>query len=77
MNGRGPTREVVDRVGVMVEDQLKELDREVLASGDIRWRNRVQFTRLRMIEERLLVKDSPRGTWEISDAGRKRVKDAA
>lgn len=73
MGGRGPTREVVDRVGELVEDRLKDLDREILESGDIRWRNRVQFTRLKMIADGLLAKGSPRGTWEITDRGAKRA----
>lgn len=73
MGGRGPTSEVVDRVGVIIGDRLTDLDQEVLASGDVRWRNRVQFTRLKLIEEGLMAKDSPRGTWEITDDGRARV----
>jgi hypothetical protein len=73
MNRRAPTREVVDRVGEMISDRLTDLDKEVLASGDIRWRNRVQFTRLKMVEDGLLAKNSPRGTWEITDAGVKRA----
>lgn len=75
MGGRGPTSEIVEKVGAVVEDKLKELDKEVLASGEIRWRNRVQFTRLRMIEEGWLAKDSPRGTWEITAAGSRRFED--
>ena len=77
IGGRGPTREVVDRVGEMVKEDLKDLDKEVLESGDIRWRNRVQFTRLKMIKDGDLVKDSPRGTWEITEAGRSRAGSAS
>lgn len=72
--GRAPTREVVQAVGEIVRDRLTDLDKAALASGDIRWENRVQFTRLRMIEHGLLQKDSPRGTWEISDKGRQILK---
>jgi hypothetical protein len=73
--GRAPTREVVERVGELVADKLTELDKENLSSGDVRWENRVQFTRLRMIEEGLLKKGSPRGTWEIGPAGEDLVKN--
>lgn len=72
--GRAPTREVVEAVGEILKDRLTELDKAPLTSGDIRWENRVQFTRLRMIEQGLLSKDSPRGTWEISDKGRQALK---
>ena len=69
--GRMPTREVVERVGDFVADKLTPLDKAQLASGNVRWQNRVQFTRLRMVERALLKKDSPRGTWEISEEGRR------
>lgn len=72
--GRAPTSEVVEAVGEILKDRLTELDKAPLASGNIRWENRVQFTRLRMIEQGLLSKDSPRGTWEISDKGRQALK---
>lgn len=68
--GRAPTREVVEGVGKILADRLTELDQAPLSSGNIRWQNRVQFTRLRMIEQGLLEKASPRGTWEISERGR-------
>jgi hypothetical protein len=48
-------------------------DYEKLASGDIRWRNRAQFVRLRLIERGDMKKDSPRGLWEITDQGRDRL----
>jgi hypothetical protein len=34
----------------------------------------VEVTRLRLVEAGLLEKNSPRGVWEISDAGRERLK---
>lgn len=38
--------------------------------NEVRWEMRVHFARLRMKERGLIADDSPRGTWEISDAGR-------
>lgn len=74
--GRAPAREVIEGVGAIVHDRLTPLDREKMASGAIRWQNRVQFTRLRMIDQGLLKRGSPRGVWEITDAGLRRIADA-
>src|SRR5215211_1427399 len=46
--GRAPAREVLDALEPLLADRLKPMDRERIASGDIRWRNRAQFVRLRL-----------------------------
>jgi hypothetical protein len=74
--GKAPSREVVEAVGTTLDDRLKELDRQPLKSGDIRWENRAAFVRLRLIERGELVKGSPRGTWEISARGRARLRSS-
>lgn len=71
-----PSREVMDAVGVKVKDRLTAIDKEKLASGGIRWENRLQFVRLRLIERGLMIKESGRGIWAISEAGKKFVADA-
>jgi Mrr N-terminal domain len=71
--GRAPTREVLDEVGEQLQGQLLPADHESLATGEVRWRNRTQFVRLRLIERGDMVKGSPRGLWEISDQGRDRL----
>ena len=75
--GRLPTREAVAAVGERVADQLMAMDHDVMDQGQERWESRVQFTRLRLVEAGLLEKNSPRGVWEISDAGRERLKRSA
>jgi hypothetical protein len=72
--GRAAAREVVDRVGELVDDHLTPLDREMVETGGIRWQARVQFARLRMKEQGQLKPDSPRGVWEITDEGRERLR---
>jgi hypothetical protein len=57
-----------------VSPRLTEVDREDLSSGGLRWENRVHFTRLRLVERGELKKDSPRGLWEISEAGAARAR---
>jgi Mrr restriction endonuclease-like protein len=71
--GRAPTREVLDTLGERLGEKFMPADHEALASGDIRWRNRAQFVRLRLIERGDMQKGSPRGLWEITDQGRDRL----
>ena len=72
--GRAPSSEVIDAVGEALADRLLPADLEILPSGDVRWRNRVQFVRLRLTQVGDMEKGSPRGIWEISEQGRKRVQ---
>jgi hypothetical protein len=76
LGGSAPTSDVVDLLGKKLEAKLTAVDRETISSGEIRWRNRVQFVRLGLIKEGLMVKESPRGVWEITDEGRARVAKA-
>lgn len=71
LGGRAPAAEVIDHVGRLLAPQLTDVDREELKSGEIRWRNRVQFARLRLVRSGHLSKQSPRGTWELSELGRR------
>lgn len=72
--GRAATQEVVGAVGEMVKDRLTDLDYEEMSTGQTRWQSRVQFARLRMVERGWIESGSPRGVWEISDAGRSHLK---
>lgn len=71
--GRAPSREVVDAVGKALADSLTPADKETLRSGDVRWKSRAAFVRLRLVERGDLDGDSPRGTWAITDQGRARL----
>jgi hypothetical protein len=73
-SGRAPSREVVEAVGEALADRLTPIDLEALSSGETRWKSRAAFARLRMIENGDLDGHAPRGTWEITDKGRARVK---
>jgi hypothetical protein len=72
--GSAPSREVVAAVGEKLAPHFTDLDREALASGIVRWQSRLQFVRLRLIEEGHMRRDAPRGTWAISDAGTDRLR---
>ena len=69
LGGSGPASVVVDRVGEKLHDKLTSVDLEKVSSGEVRWRNRVQFVRLGLIKAGLMKADSPRGTWEIAESG--------
>lgn len=73
-DGRLAASEVIDRVGELIDDQLKPADREMLETGIVRWKARTQFARMHMKKKDLLKPDSPRGIWEISDAGRQHLQ---
>jgi hypothetical protein len=75
--GKAPYREIVDAVGRELKDDLLPADFETLNSGAIRWQSRLQFVRLRLIERGYLDRDTPRGTWGITDAGRAALNGAA
>jgi hypothetical protein len=74
MGGRGPTSEVIALVEKELDSRLTDVDREKLSAGDVRWKNRAQFVRLKLVEKGEMASGSPRGTWEISDLGRQRLE---
>lgn len=75
--GQAPTSEVLDALGKRLNGRLTEADRETLDSKQIRWRNRAQFVRLRLVQRGDMVKDSPRGMWAITEQGERRAKGEA
>jgi restriction system protein len=75
MGGSGKVRDVLAQVEKLVKPELSEADYQFLPSTPNmpRWYNTAQWARNSMVQEGLLRDDSPRGTWEISEAGRKAV----
>jgi hypothetical protein len=71
LGGSAPMPQVLDRVLQSMKGVLRDVDYEPLASDPEmpRWRNAAQWARNSMVKEGLLRSDSPRGVWEISDAG--------
>jgi len=70
--GSADINHILRRVYDAMSGQFNEHDLAPLASHpDIpRWHNTAQWTRNSMRVEGLLAADSPRGLWEITDAGR-------
>lgn len=75
MGGSGSTNDVLTRVEQVMRGTLKPADYEPhAADGMLRWSKAAQWSRNSMAREGLLKQDSPRGIWEISDAGRQALK---
>lgn len=75
--GQAPYRDIVDAVGRELKADLLPADFETLDSGTIRWQSRLQFVRLRLKDRGYLAKDTPRGIWGITDAGRAAIDGSA
>ena len=73
LGGSAEMNDVLERVEQSMREVLRQVDYEPLASGTemLRWRNTAQWARNTMVEEGLLKLDSPRGMWEITEAGRR------
>jgi len=69
--GKGPTNEVLDKVKLILKDQLKPDDYELLDDGQtIRWRESAQKSIKKMIKKGLLHSKSPKGELRITPQGR-------
>ena len=70
LGGRARVNEVLNVVEGKLRPILPAIDYEPLPSGgDIRWRNRAQWARKRLITDGLLKADAERGFWELSARG--------
>ncbi|MGQ9594805.1 MAG: winged helix-turn-helix domain-containing protein [Anaerolineae bacterium] len=76
LGGQGEAKEVVSRVGEIMEDVLNEYDRSVPPDGkQVRWHNSVHWCRFDMVRKGLLAPDSPAGIWEITEKGRQYLQE--
>jgi hypothetical protein len=67
--GSAHSNDVIEALEERMKDILTPRDHQPLKSGEIRWRNRARFARLRMKERGLLSDSSDRGIWEITPRG--------
>ena len=68
--GRAPANEVLNRVRELMTDDLRKVDLSQRSDGQTYWKNRTHDMRRELVARGLLIRDSPPGTWEITDAGR-------
>lgn len=75
LGGSATIDKVLDLVYEKMRDRLNEYDLQPLPSSpeQARWRNTAQWCRYTMVREGLLKPDSPKGVWEITEAGRKQL----
>jgi len=73
LGGSASMGDVLNKVEEEMRTQLNAYDRQPLPSDptQTRWRNTAQWARNAMVKEGLLSATSPRGVWEITQAGRK------
>lgn len=71
LGGSAQMNQVLDCVLQSMKTVLRDVDYEPLASEpDMpRWKNAAQWARNSLVKDGLLRSDSPRGVWQISDAG--------
>jgi hypothetical protein len=76
MGGRGRREKVIELVGKKMKDIFTPADfKKLPQSSYIRWENRVAWQASNMRRDGFIKKGSPRGIWEITDAGRKWLDD--
>jgi restriction system protein len=72
LGGQAPVSKVLERVYEKVRHNLTPQDLQTLPSGeDVRWRNAAMWARNKLKDQGLIAANSPRGIWEITDAGRR------
>lgn len=71
LGGKGRTPGVLENVEAQLSGTLDAVDRALVRSGQVRWRNRAAWERQAMVNDGLLKSDSDHGMWEVSDKGRK------
>jgi restriction system protein len=76
IGGAGKTSEIMEIVGKQMERILKDVDRQPIPSEPSvpRWRSTALGARPALIKAGLIKPDSPKGTWEITEAGLEFVK---
>ena len=73
LGGKAEMKDVLKLVQDKMRDILNEYDYETLPSNpkQKRWENTAQWARNTMVNEGLLVRNSPKGIWEITEKGKK------
>jgi len=69
--GSAKRKDTLAQVAKLMKGVLKEVDYQLLPSDPktLRWEHTARMTRSRMVKKGFLKNDSPKGIWEISEAG--------
>lgn len=74
VGGAASVSKVLELVESKMKNILNQYDYLPLSSNTVRWKNTAQWCRNTMVKEGLLISDSPRGIWKISEKGREYLK---
>ncbi len=69
--GAAPTSTVLEFIEARMNGKFSSGDFGHTPGGALIWRNRAMWERKKMILDGLLKDDSPRGIWDLTDAGRR------
>ena len=69
LGGSAKASDVLERLMPIMKETLKEVDYQLLRSGEIRWRKSANWARNTLVKKGLLKWDSPHSIWEISELG--------
>ena len=77
LDGTASIGEVLDQVEQKMKGVLNKYDYQPLPSDprSVRWRNTAQWCRNTLVREGLMESNSPHGTWEVSEQGRKWLEE--
>ena len=73
--GYAKTQDALRTVCQLMENQLEDIDMSRRLDGQEYWQSRAHAMRLDLVRRGLMRNDSPRGTWEITDAGREYLRN--
>ena len=73
--GYAKTQDALRTVCQLMENQLEDIDMSRRLDGQEYWKSRAHAMRVDLVRRGLMRNDSPRGTWEITDAGREYLRN--
>jgi len=70
LGGSADLQDVKRAILPLVRSRLQSGDYQIVSTGEERWWNAICWERSELVKAGLLRPNSPRGTWELSEAGR-------
>jgi Mrr N-terminal domain len=77
LGGSAEVQDIRKKMLPLVTETLTDDDHEPVSTGEERWWNATCWERSDLVKEGLFREDSPRGVWELSDAGVRHLKSLA
>lgn len=70
LGGSADLQDVKSAIFPLVKSRLSDGDFQIVSTGEERWWNAICWERSELVKAGLLRSNSPRGRWELSEAGR-------